>query len=267
MSAYRTLPRQTESIQSMRTSKTPSFKIRPAAQDYNCEAWAKLGAYVEEAASGGHEEFSPREVLGSELFSQIITLPRSISKLKNVKRLRLYGSNLQRIPPEIGGMESLEYFDPYTSYDLHWLPYEITRCRKLIDSRISTRALYGNHKTELPFPRLDDRTPVYGEGTISCSYCGKEIEQGGVDQRWISLKIGTDIAPLLACLCSGSCRDSLHETPSGHVDGPHKGGRHLPPVKTPPPVATIPDQRLPGATPTKQAKPTLFKRIRKIWER
>lgn len=39
----------------------------------------------------------------------------------------LYGSNLVRIPPEIGAMTSLEEFTPYTSYRLHWVPYEITR--------------------------------------------------------------------------------------------------------------------------------------------
>jgi hypothetical protein len=32
-------------------------------------------------------------------------------------------------------MSSLENFDPYTSYRLHWLPYEITRCPNLRSSR------------------------------------------------------------------------------------------------------------------------------------
>ena len=60
--------------------------------------------------------------------------------------MNLYGSGLVRIPPEVGEMTALEDFDPYTSYRLHWFPFEITRCPKLKDSRVSTRALYGNFK-------------------------------------------------------------------------------------------------------------------------
>ncbi|MDX2565372.1 hypothetical protein PV371_38115 [Streptomyces sp. TX20-6-3] len=68
--------------------------------------------------------------------------------------MRLYGSNLVRIPPEIGAMTSLEEFSPYTSHRLHWFPYEITRCWKLVRSTISTRSLFGNFKLRPPFPRL-----------------------------------------------------------------------------------------------------------------
>ena len=75
-------------------------------------------------------------------------------RLTAVKHLVLYGSNLVRIPPEIGAMSSLEEFTPYTSYRLHWFPYEITRCRKLSRSTVSTRALFGNYKLRPPFPRL-----------------------------------------------------------------------------------------------------------------
>ena len=88
------------------------------------------------------------------MFSQIHSLPETISKLKNVTKVWLYGSNLKRIPPEIGEMEALEYFDPYTSYDLHWFPYELTNCKSLKDSRVSTRALYGFFNDRIVFPRL-----------------------------------------------------------------------------------------------------------------
>lgn len=113
-------------------------KIDNDIQDRNFVAWKKLCDYIDQVAESGNDEFSPRELLGEELFSEIHTLPESIAKLKKVKKLWLYGSKLKRIPPEIGQMDSLEYFDPYTSYDLHWLPYEITNCKKLKDSRIST---------------------------------------------------------------------------------------------------------------------------------
>jgi hypothetical protein len=101
-------------------------RIENDVQDRNSVAWKKLCDYVDQIAENGNEEFSPRELLGDELFFEIHTLPESIANLKKVKKLLLYGSKLKRIPPEIGQMESLEYFDPYTSYDLHWFPYEIT---------------------------------------------------------------------------------------------------------------------------------------------
>src|SRR4051794_934109 len=93
-------------------------------------------------------------LLGWEKYNQIVVLPPTIAKLKSVKVLSLYRSNLVRIPPEIGEMTSLEEFDPYTSYRLHWLPYEITRCQNLKRSRVSPRALFGNYKYRPPFPRL-----------------------------------------------------------------------------------------------------------------
>lgn len=95
-------------------------KIENDVQDRNPVAWKKLCEYVDKVANENREEFSPLEELGQELFSQIHTLPETISKLKKVKKVWLYGSKLKRIPPEIGQMELLEYFDPYTSYDLHW---------------------------------------------------------------------------------------------------------------------------------------------------
>src|ERR1044072_9112270 len=120
--------------------------IKNNVQDRNSVAWKRLCDYVEKIAAEGNDEFSPAKELGPELFSQIYTLPETIANLKKVKKVWLYGSKLKRIPPEIGEMESLEYFDPYTSYDLHWFPYEIINCKKLKDSRVSSRALYGNFK-------------------------------------------------------------------------------------------------------------------------
>jgi hypothetical protein len=129
-------------------------KIENNVQDRNSVAWKKLCDYVDKVAIENRDEFSPVEELGKELFAQIHTLPETISKLKNVTKVWLYGSKLKRIPPEIGEMEALEYFDPYTSYDLHWFPYEITKCKNLKDSRVSTRALYGNWKNRMGFPQL-----------------------------------------------------------------------------------------------------------------
>ncbi len=202
-------------------------KIKNNVQDRNSVAWKKLCEYIDEIAENGTDEFVPREALGDELFSKIFTLPESIAKLKKVRKVGLYGSNLKRIPPEIGEMESLEYFDPYTSYDLKWFPYEITKCKKLKDSRISTRALFGNFKNRKPFPLLEHNPVKYFNDKLKCSVCEKELEYEQTNQMWISAYIGTDTIPMLANLCSQKCKENLKKPPKDYIQFPHKGGADL----------------------------------------
>ncbi|MFI8446521.1 leucine-rich repeat domain-containing protein [Streptomyces erythrochromogenes] len=168
----------------------------------------------------------------------MITLPASIARLTEVRHLRLYGSNLVRIPPEIGAMTSLEEFSPYTSYRLHWFPYEITRCSKLVRSTVSTRALFGNVKYRPPFPRLrpPDGAPSgtrlaaldpnrWGATAIgTCSVCDGPVEGQELHQRWISLTVATDVLPLLVNACSTACVAALPPAPAGYAPGPHRGG-------------------------------------------
>ncbi len=246
-------------------------KIENDVQDRNSVAWKKMCEYIDKVVTENREEFSPLEELGQDLFSQIHTLPETISKLKNVKRVWLYGSKLKRIPPEIGEMESLEYFDPYTSYDLHWFPYEITNCKKLKDSRVSTRALFGNHKNRMRFPILT-HNPVRGFGQIfKCSICKKEIACEQANQLWITLRVGTDVLPLLANLCSSECEKKLPKPELGYVQFPHKGGPDLKQptnkeweeairIKNPMRKIEIANEN------TKNELPKLLKLIRKIWE-
>ncbi len=196
-------------------------------QDINSVAWKKLCDYVDKVAAENRDEFSPLEVLGQELFAQIHTLPETISKLTKVKKVWLYGSKLKRIPPEIGQMEALEYFDPYTSYDLHWFPYEITKCKNLKDSRVSTRALYGNWKNRMGFPRLTHNPVRYSGDTLNCSVCGKTMTYEQTNQLWISLNVGTDVLPLLTNLCSKECEGKLPTPPKDYVQFAHKGGADL----------------------------------------
>jgi hypothetical protein len=138
-------------------SARTEIKFHPEIQDTQSEGWRQLLDLVEIAAADGKEEFAPFHEMSFEAQSQITTLPSTIGKLKSVRRLLLYGSFLVRIPPEIGDMENVEFL-PYTSYRLHWFPYEITRCTKLDHSSVSTRALYGNYKNRPGFPRLE--TPL-----------------------------------------------------------------------------------------------------------
>ncbi len=202
-------------------------RIENNIQDRNSQAWIKLCDYIEKIAEQGNDEFAPLEELGPELFSQIFTLPESISKLKKVKKLWLYGSKLKRIPPEIGEMEALEYFDPYTSYDLHWFPYEITNCKKLKKSRVSTRALYGNYKYRMGFPQLKNNPIRYFGDKVMCSVCKKVMDYSEANQFWISLCVGTDILPLLVNVCSIECENNLPSPPENYVQFPHKGGSEL----------------------------------------
>lgn len=257
-------------------------RIENDVQDRDSVAWKMLCDYVDQLAMSGGDEFSPREVLGKELFSTIFTLPESISQLDKVRKISLYGSKLKRIPPAIGEMKSLEYFDAYTSYDLHWLPYEITNCTKLISTRISTRALYGNFKNRMGFPKLDHNPIKYDCDVLKCSICKKQITQEHSNQLWISLRVGTDIFPLLVNACSKQCAENLPTPPENYVQFAHKGGSTL---KQPPDADELwelqelerekndaPHADL--ATPAllnsaiksaTQFKP--FKLIKKIWER
>lgn len=255
-------------------------KIQNDVQDKSSIAWKRLCEYVDKVAADNREEFAPLEELGPELFAQIHTLPESIAKLKKVKKVWLYGSKLKRIPPEIGEMEALEYFDPYTSYDLHWFPYEITGCRNLKESRVSTRALYGNYKNRMGFPRLTHNPVRYEGDTVRCSICSKAIRYDQTNQLWISLWVGTDVLPLLANLCSKECESKLPQPPEGYISHPHKGGAEL---KQPPDEDELFEQEMKemeanegkeGKQPLDDSKQQegskatpLLRLIRKIWER
>jgi hypothetical protein len=201
------------------------LRLHAERQDTTCDAWKRLEDLIEKAAADGREEFVPGREMPESDWSQILTLPSSIAKLKAVKHLMLYGSYLVRIPPEIGQMTSLEKFTPYTSYRLHWFPYEITHCSKLKESTVSTRALYGNYKYRSPFPRLpsiSDNIPIPDQ----CSIC-REPFTATVRQLWISLRLATDVLPLLVHACSEKCISSLPEPPKRYVSTPHEGGLAL----------------------------------------
>lgn len=203
-------------------------KIKKVYQDQNSEAWQKLCDYIDLVAKEETEVFEPAKVLGIELFSEIQTLPKSISKLKKVKKLNLYGSNLTQIPPEIGTMESLEEFIPYTSYDLKWFPYEIIHCKKLKNSTVSIRALYGNFKNRTPFPNLSNHfIKYYDSEIINCSVCKKEITETQTEQFWITLNIATDVLPLLVNICSEACKNDIPLPPQASIQTLHKGGKFL----------------------------------------
>lgn len=252
--------------------------IQNDVQDRNSEAWKQLCEYVDELLRTEAEEFSPREALGEAFFSEIHTLPESIRKLKKVKKIWLYGSKLKRIPPEIGEMDSLEYFDPYTSYDLHWFPYELTNCKNLKESRISTRALYGNYKNRMGFPKLDNNPVRYFGEHLKCSICHREIAYDSTNQLWISLRIGTDIVPLLVNLCSNECSEKLPEPPENYLSYAHKGGSDL---KQPPDEDELWEIEMNEGQESESSKHTvesqqynlnkdktgLLKLIRKIWEK
>jgi hypothetical protein len=153
---------------------------------------------------------------------RVITLPPDVYELQAIKDVRLYGSHLRRLPPEVGRMAALENLDIYRSYSLHWLPYEVTRCANLRQSRMSTRALYGNMKTRLPFPRLSG--PMDALLPSTCSVCDRSFGSAAPRLYWITLRVGTDIVPLLVHSCSDECTKSIPTPPDGYFDRPHQGG-------------------------------------------
>lgn len=202
-------------------------KLHTEQQDIECDAWKRLLELVEVAAADEREEFDPRREMEPDDWLQIITLPATISKLKSVKHLMLYGSNLVRIPPEIGEMTNLEKFTPYTSYRLHWFPYEITRCKQLKDSTVSTRTLYGNYKFRPPFPQLPVGATVEAGSPTKCSVCNAPINASNLRQVWISLQVATDVLPLLVNACSKACIENLPRPCENYVQKPHIGGLNI----------------------------------------
>ncbi|MEU2613977.1 hypothetical protein ABZ570_20690 [Micromonospora sp. NPDC007271] len=84
-------------------------------QDTEAAGWQHLLALIDEAAADGRTVFKPFVELSAPERRQIVTLPPTIAQLTAVKHLVLYGTNLVRIPPEIGAMTNLEVFEPYTS--------------------------------------------------------------------------------------------------------------------------------------------------------
>lgn len=192
-------------------------------QDSGSEAWARLLELIDDTVDEGRELFAPGRDLGPQLWSQIVTLPPTIARLTEVTDLNLYGSNLRSIPPAVGSMRALERFVPYTSYRLHWFPFEITACTSLVDSTVSTRAVYGNYKHRPTFPRLPTALPADAVAA-DCSLCQSSLHGRKILQRWISLRVGTDVLPLLAQLCSAECVSALPTPPDGYVQHPHEGG-------------------------------------------
>src|SRR5262245_18626923 len=124
--------------------------LHAEVQDTSCDAWHMVNENIEVADSGSDRVLEALAGLDRAQRQQIITLPVSSGRLNDVQELRLYGSHLVRLPPEIAGMAALEYLDVYTSHRLHFLPYELTRCGALKKSRVSTRALYGNYTNRAP---------------------------------------------------------------------------------------------------------------------
>lgn len=205
--------------------KWQELSFHTEVQDTNSDAWKALEAYIAKIREDGSDELNPRAGIGSEKWEQIVTLPQSIGTLKSVKVLSLYGSHLVRIPPQIGEMTNLEEFDPYTSRCLHWFPYEITKCKRLTRSRVSTRCLYGNYKYRPPFPRLPQNSPTLAPA--ACSFCGGPFLREQIHQAWISLSVATDVLPLFVNACSEKCLENLPKPAAGYVQLPHLGGLDL----------------------------------------
>ncbi|MHA6769273.1 hypothetical protein [Sphingobium ummariense] len=200
------------------TPSVPNLHAEP--QDTSAPGWLALLTLIDESRNTSVIE--PSATIPAEQWSDVITLPTEVQFLTTVSQLRLYGSLLRRLPPEIGRLSALCNLDIYTSYSLHWLPYEVTRCARLRDTRMSTRALYGNIKTRLPFPRLSGPLNVLQPQT--CSVCDKPFGERGATPYWTTQRIGTDVTPLLAHSCSSECTARIPDAPEGYYARPHKGG-------------------------------------------
>jgi hypothetical protein len=204
--------------------------LHAEVQDTTTVAWSLLLDNIDAARRTQSATLAPLRGLNGDERAQILTLPSTIGTLQHVKSLHLYGSHLVRLPPEIGEMAALEFLDVYTSYTLHYFPYELTRCPSLRMSRVSTRALYGNYKYRPPFPHLElpeNRFALAMSAADSCSVCTTSLDGLRPVHRWITLRVGTDFVPLLVAACSVDCVKRLPKPPENYVQAAHTGGHHV----------------------------------------
>ncbi|MGJ4890558.1 hypothetical protein ACQR1Y_20350 [Bradyrhizobium sp. HKCCYLRH3099] len=202
------------------TPLVPNMHVE--AQDRRAAGWERVTDLIDRIARTCAPIFEPSADMPWEDWMRVITLPPQIASLTEVTDVRLYGSHLRRLPPEIAQMTSLRNLDVYTSYSLHWLPYEVTRCSQLVDSRMSTRALYGNRRTRLPFPPLS--RPIESLLPSTCSVCDRPFGESAPQLFWTTQRVGTDVVPLLIHGCSKTCIDSVPSAPPGFFEPPHRGG-------------------------------------------
>jgi hypothetical protein len=106
------------------------------------------------------------------------------------------------------------------------------------------------------------------------------------NQLWISLRVGTDILPLLTNLCSKECESKLPKPPKDYVQFAHKGGADLEQPLDEDELFEIEmkkneeeqstnvietkeadNKEAPSDKPTEKKEFTMLKLIRKIWER
>jgi hypothetical protein len=57
-----------------------------------------------------------------------------------------------------------------------------------------------------------------------CSVCHGSFTKHGTHQLWVSIRVATDVLPLLVHACSLKCVQKLRKPPDGYVLGPHQGG-------------------------------------------
>jgi hypothetical protein len=107
--------------------------------------------------------------------------------------------------------------------------------------------------------------------------CGCEIGYDKTWQLWISLKVGTDVLPMLVNSCSRQCTESLPTPHENDVREAHRGGTSLvqPPAgnammmfercqaQAQTPVAATDDVAQAGTS----QKPPSLKPVWKIWGR
>lgn len=187
------------------------------------KAWDVVCEIIDDAEQKNTAEINLSQLMDKEDYYALNTLPETIGNLKALRKLIIYGSSISYIPREISGCENLREFVPYQSHRLHWLPYEIKRCEKLIDSTISSRALYGNYKIRSPFPNLKQQQWLWDANNDLCSVCDEK--SASLQQYWISETIGTDVVPLLVSVCGISCLSKVGDFfLKDYICYPHQGG-------------------------------------------
>lgn len=210
-------------------------RLHTDIQDTECDSWKQLQDVIEDAAAHRRVELNLFQAIRDrDERGYVVTLPSSIAKLTSLRSLEVGGTEISRIPPEIGEMKNLTSLGAYMAYRLHWYPYELTRCPRLQRSMMSTRTLYGCYSHRRPFPSLAPPPPSDRSApTRACSVCRQPFVDHRAYRFWISRRLtSVDVSPLLVNACSMACIQRLPAPTDGYVPAPHRGGPDLvqPPI-------------------------------------
>jgi uncharacterized protein (TIGR02996 family) len=211
----RLLPADRLPLLEPRRSRCPCYRGEPPSlerlhderQDTEAPAWRRLEEEIRAASDDGGELFAPLRPYRRDHWLQIVTVPPSIGELLHVRALDLNGAQLFRLPPELGNLRHLEYLRLSSSRGLHWLPFELTRCTRLIGLEGPPRS-YDAARPRLVPDRPPPGLPGWHARERLCSVCETAYVDEQRHRDFVARRLGGHDVVLLVNACSAGCLEA-----------------------------------------------------------